>query len=468
MVRSVGGSSLNTLTRLAALAGLLAISGCQSLAEPNYNGGSVGELETAPTRTTVITAVQGVLSGTRENGWRVKFAGQIGREGWGLDPTNQESVQGPMVRLEPSRYYVTFLYTAYANIRLANVTLHALDVLTGFTNAEKEATRGFLKSIQAWDLLQLAEVFDASGLPIDVDHAPGTELAPIASKAEVYARINQLLDEAKTHLQNGGAAFPFSLTPGFASFNTPLTFLRFNRAAKARANAYIDNWNAVLTALGESFLNTSAPMSMGVYDNYSPNSGDISTPAQLYDPTHREVAAHASLKTDAQLRVSGTRDLRYETKVVDVPSRTTHGITVNLGFRIYTSTAASIPKIKNEELILLRAEANLGLGNRSAAIQDINIVRANSGGLPPISDPYVADVALKQPPTLLDVLLYEKRYSLMWEGAHRWANWRHYGKLAELPKYAPNHVVYPYYPLPEAECVPRNPKPPGCSVPAGL
>ena len=37
---------------------------------------------------------------------------------------------------------------------------------------------------------------------------------------------------------------------------------------------------------------------------------------------------------------------------------------------------APIPIIKNEELILLRAEANIGLGNRAAAIQDLNFMCA--------------------------------------------------------------------------------------------
>ncbi|MBI4501551.1 MAG: RagB/SusD family nutrient uptake outer membrane protein, partial [Gemmatimonadetes bacterium] len=221
----------------AAVTVLVALTGCKTLEVPNYNGGSVGELETAPTRTAVLTAAQGVLYGTRDNGWRIKFAGQVGREGWDLDPTNQEAIQGPLVLLEPGRYYVVFLYNQwYQNIRLANVALDAVEVVTDMTAAEKEAVRGFLKTIQAWDFLMLAEVFDASGLPVDVDHAPGSTLAPVATKTQVYARINQLLDEAKTHLQAGGASFPFSLSPGFAGFTTPTTFLKFNRAVKARAN----------------------------------------------------------------------------------------------------------------------------------------------------------------------------------------------------------------------------------------
>ena len=462
---------MTTRKLLGLLLALVTPAACKTLEVQNFNGGSVGDLENSPTPTSVATAVQGLVYGTRDNGWRIKFAGMVGREGWDLDPTNQESVQGPMVLLEPGRYYVVFLYNPwYTNIRLANVALHATDAVAGMTAAEKEATKGFIKTIQAWDFLQLAEIFDVAGLPLDVDHAPGGTPAPIASKAEVYAHINQLLDEAKTHLQAGGATFPFTLTAGYAGFTAPADFLKFNRAVKAKANAYIADpngptgWDVVQTALTESFLDINAPMSVGVYDSYSTNSGDISTP-QVYDPTDREVAAHASYETEAQLGVGGALDLRYTTKIAPIPSRTSYGITVDRGFRIYTTTSSPIPKIKNEELILLRAEANIAQGFNTLAIQDLNVTRVNSGGLPPLADPYVPTAAF---PALLDQLLYEKRYSLLWEGAHRWADMRHYGRLAQLPKYLPNHVVYPYFPLPDAECVPRSPLPPGCAVPAGL
>src|SRR5439155_13970337 len=159
--------AMRTKHYLAALLTLASAVACKTLEVPNYNGGSVGELQTAPTPTSVATAVQGLLYGTRDNGWRIKFAGEVGREGWDLDPTNQEAIQGPLILLEPSRYYVVFLYNPwYQDIRLANVALHAVDAVTGMTTAEHEATRGFIQTIQAWDFLTLAEGFDASGRPI--------------------------------------------------------------------------------------------------------------------------------------------------------------------------------------------------------------------------------------------------------------------------------------------------------------
>src|SRR5207237_497389 len=134
--------------------------------------------------------------------------------------------------------------------------------------------------------------------------------------------------------------------------------------------------------------------------------------------------------------------------------------------QIYTTPSQSIALVSNEELILLRAEANIGLGNTAAATRDINYVRVTSGGLPPIADPYVPGAG--QPATLLDELLYEKRYSLMWEAGTTWIDARHYGKLALLPHDLPTHLVFPYNYIPAGECLQRSPQPDGCKSPAGL
>jgi hypothetical protein len=124
-----------------------------------------------------------------------------------------------------------------------------------------------------------------------------------------------------------------------------------------------------------------------------------------------------------------------------------------------------LPIIRNEELILLRAEANIGAGNASAAILDINVIRSRSGGLPPIADPYVAGVGM--PPTLLDELLYEKRYSLLWEWGHSWLDMRRYGKLPNLPKDAASHHIFDVLPFPLDECLARTSPPAGCATVVG-
>src|SRR5260370_37443457 len=122
--------------------------------------------------------------------------------------------------------------------------------------------------------------------------------------------------------------------------------------------------------------------------------------------------------------------------------------------------------IGQEELGVLRAEANIGLGNNAAAIADINVVRTKAGLLAPISNPYVP--VGTQPLTLLDELLYEKRYSLVWENGDRWVDLRHYNKLTTLPKDRPGDLIVPYRRIPVNEGVPRTPPPWGCARATGL
>ena len=111
---------------------------------------------------------------------------------------------------------------------------------------------------------------------------------------------------------------------------------------------------------------------------------------------------------------------------------------------------APFPIIRNEELILRRAEANINLGNLAAAEADINLVRQVSGQLGPVT---------LSAGNALDQVLHELRYSLFNEG-HRWIDLRRYGRLNTLPLdrglndagdgRGPD-VVIPQMPIPSAE-----------------
>jgi hypothetical protein len=173
--------------------------------------------------------------------------------------------------------------------------------------------------------------------------------------------------------------------------------------------------------------------------------------------------AHPRLVTEAQRRPDATRDLRVQQKIDSVTSVTLEGVTTNWQFTLYNASDSPIPVIRNEELILLRAEANIGLGNKTTALTDINYIRTNSGGLAalPLSFATGPDSAM------LNELLYEKRYSLVWEGGHTWLDMRHYGLLATLPKAAPNHRIFEIMPYPISDCQGRSPKPEGCNFVVG-
>ena len=84
-----------------------------------------------------------------------------------------------------------------------------------------------------------------------------------------------------------------------------------------------------------------------------------------------------------------------------------------------------------------------------AALNDINVIRVKAGGLAPISPVTWAGYSATQQ---LDELLYEKRYSLWWEGGHRWLDARHYGRLGQLPQDLPAHRIFEVLPYSNSEC----------------
>jgi hypothetical protein len=354
-------------------------------------------------------------------------------------------------------------------MKAGNVVIQAAEAVADYSAAEKAGVRGFVKTMQGMALLHLISGMDASGAALDVTANATDPLPAIANKAQVYTRILQLLDEGATALGAAGAtAFPFQLPAGFTGFNTPATFLTFNKAIRARANVYSGQFAAALTDLAASFLNTTAPVSLttGVYWDYSTNAGDAVNPN--YDPTTRQRFAHPSFFANAQLKPDLTKDNRALTKVAPITPLTRHGFPVSERLTVYNSNSAPIPIIRNEELILLRAEANMGAGNAAAALADINhinLIRTTAGGLAPI---LAGDWALRTSAQQYDELLYQKRYSLFWEIGTTWIDARNYGRLASLPKDRTGDVVFPYFSLPRNECTQRTPAPASCATPAGL
>jgi hypothetical protein len=441
------------------VAAAFTVGACGDMTVPDFNNPSLEDLENNPSPTTIRQAAQGMLFGARaqmgaQNGY-VSLLGILGRESYNFDPADTrfitEMLIGPLDPGSPA-FGANLFAARYANIRLGNTILAALDRVAGMSNAELEATRGFVKTIQAHDFLHVVNTRDDLGAPIDVGTEPTGDPAPIATKAEVQAHVIQLLDEAQTHLGAGGTAFPFDLGPGFAGFDTPATFLTFNRALKARQQVYMGQYAGALTSLGASFINPSGSLTLGVSHAFGDGSGD--TQNALFDPDARAILAHPSIVTDAQNQPGGQPDARLTAKVTTTDPRLVQGVPTDRRFTIYNGTTASIPIIRNEELILLRAEARWFTGDRLGAISDINLIRANSGGLGPTT---VTIASTDQ--EFITELLYNRRYSLLFEGGHRWIDTRRLNRQGDLPLALTTHNRLPRFPFPEAECLARDPRP---------
>ncbi len=465
---------------LPATAAMLLLGGCNSLDVGDLNAPGVNETQNNPTRVGVLSLATGLQIGSRfgmgqQNGYPA-LLGIVGRELYNFDPADPrfvtEMLVGPLDGGSPA-FGGNLFSQGYSDIRTANILLRAMGKLSdtppgGMSPAEKEATLAYVQTLVAHDLLRVINTRDDNGAPMDVDIDPSGTPAPIKTKAEVFQHIVRLLDSAAAHLQAvGDAPFPFEMSQGYAGFDRTLTFLKFNRAIRARVAVYLDDWAGALTALSASFIDDATvplPLALGAYHTFSTAPGDSTN--GLFDPNARALVAHPSLETDAQLQVGGTLlDKRFldKTTLLSAP-KTSQGLSSTRALNVYKSPGDAVPIIRNEELILLRAEANIGLNDLASALTDINLIRQNAGNLPALG-PFADQAAARTE------LLYNKRYSLLFEGGHRWIDLRHYGLLSTLPQDATKVGTakrFSRFPFPTNECLARNPQPAkGCALEAG-
>jgi hypothetical protein len=410
--------------------------------------------------------------------------GILGREMYTFTPNEGRNTThyllgitvGGVQKLDPSGFATGSWGGEYGMLRDIFNFKNTVTALIALTPAQKSAALGMAETFEGLMVLELLQTRDTLGVITQVLPDPFA-IAPFVSRDSGYKFVLGILDDANTKLAAGGTAFPFNVPPGYgaavagADFTKPAGFALFNRAIKARAAAnYATSgggsaaWQQALSALSASFLNaaatTRAALDVGVYDTYAPAPD---SPNGLTQATNTTLYAHMSFQTDAQLKASGQPDDRYSAKIrTGLPSRsgpsTGDGPTSassTLGFSIWPTTSSPIPIIRNEELILLRAEAKLATGDKAGAIADLNIVRQNSGGLPASTL-----TAASSDDAVITGILYEKRYSLMMEG-DRWVDMRRYKKLNLLPldiSSGPNkNFVAIVMPVPQGECLVRLP-----------
>ncbi|MES3035144.1 MAG: RagB/SusD family nutrient uptake outer membrane protein [Gemmatimonadota bacterium] len=448
---------------------LLAGCNADALNVPNFNSA-------ATTTTADLPLIQNLASGifiqSRANlPGLVSDAGIFGRESYNYFQTDGRNTSNylTVAQLDNAGFAAGGWTGRYTNMRNAINFIQIVDEASFLTAAQKSAAKGFAKTFRAMEVFYTLSQRDSIGMPVDIDMTTNLP-QPFVSRDSAYKFGSALMDDAAADLAAGGAAFPFALPSGFAPFSTPATFIRFNRAMAARYLVYRGSlecgapcYTAALTALNASFINSApgADLRLGAYNTYSASAGDALNPLSV--PVAPDQVAHASIVSDAQFNGT-TRDLRVAAKTRTIPSKAppgnpAPGIATTVGFTLYLTNTTSMPVIRNEELILLRAEANIGLTNLGAALADINYVRTTSGGLLPLA-PFTSQA------DALTALLYEKRYSLLWEG-HRWIDLRRYNRLNTLPLDLPTHFRIKVQPVPQAECLFRAPldaalKGPGC------
>jgi hypothetical protein len=403
------------------------VTACGDLEFSNPNGPDEGSV-----------SIQSLVTGT-ESGMRIdldiylRVVSVIGRETYYFEPADPRYT-GELLygTIDPGGFLLNRPWNArYRVVKNCNILLERAESLP---TEEAAGVRGFAGTILAYQLMLNLNYEDDNGIKIDFS---GGDTVHFATKSASLAFIGALLDDAFADLGGAGSEFSFVLSDGFNGFDTPATFGNFNRALRARVAIYEQDWNTALTALGGSFLNTSGSMGTGVYHTHSTGPNDILNP--IYeDPASAFVKymVHPSLGANAE-----AGDTRYTSKVfVRTDTTTFDDLKSNVAVNLSKSATDYFPIVRNEELILLRAEANIGLGNYGLAEADINVVRAAAG---------LAPVTLNAG-NALDQLLHEKQYSLFGEG-HRWVDMRRYGRLNQLPIDRTGDAIVDDMPRPENE-----------------
>ena len=447
---------------VALLGILLPLAACDTdFAVPDLNNPGLESLEGDPTPAAVVAATQGLLIGARlaisnQSGY-VNHLGTLGREALTFDnsdPRYFDEMLAGLLNAGNGAFGGSGWGPRYANIRNANIVLNSLDAVTGFSNAELEGIRGFAKTIQALDLFLVVNMRDTNGAVIDTNRGLDEELGPFVSKNDAMNHVATLLDEAQGHLNAAGGSFAFA-TPGFSGFDTPGDFVRFNRALKARLEVYRENYGAALTALGGSFVDLDGDFDTGPSYAFGTGSGDLTN--GLFQGADPQIVAHPTVWDDRPFKAGGEMDDRVAAKVqpLSPPKSDPRGVTSDVRFIHYGSLSSGVPIIRNEELVLLQAEALWFTGDEPGAMEYLNEVRTRSGGLEPLAMPGSDE-------EFVDALLFERRWSLLFEGGHRWLDMRRFGRLGDLPLDRASDRVPERFPIPRDECIAR-----GLSVPCG-
>ena len=413
--------------RLGLLIAGIAACNSERLNIPNYNQPTTEGLSKDPSAVQLLAS--GLLDGTRDGfAGMTRDYGIFGREAYNYFPTDGRNVSNYLVgipgpqRLDPAGFASGNWNIHYQNQRNA-VQLVDLVAVSSFSAAEKSAVTGFAKTFQALELLYIIVSRDTLGAPVDIPADPNSP-AEFVSRDSVYKFISAKLDEAATDLQAGGTSFPFTLNTGFTGFqhtrDVPAIQSRACRESLgypgvAHRGCGAACYTQALTALGASFVSpvggatSLADLDRGPYNLYSTAAGD--TPNANSFAQQNYIFAHASIQTDAQSGPSGI-DARYTRKVVRLASPVAPPSNLNINathrFTIFATPNSPAAMIRNEELMLIRAEANIFTNNFRRPCR----TSTTSARCPEDSD----QNGVRHPGGWTDgFAFYEKRYSPCWK-----------------------------------------------------
>ncbi|MDE3124502.1 MAG: RagB/SusD family nutrient uptake outer membrane protein [Bacteroidota bacterium] len=419
---------------------LLLSTACKKEPIPYLNGPTSQQITANATISELNNLVTGTESSLRNNiAIYLDVVSMIGREGYrfsGSEPRYTSDLLGAgNAILDNNTFYLTNPWgSRYNTIRNAYILIQAATNSSYLTDAQKKAYTGWAKTIIAYQLLLNLNLTYENGIRVDV--ANYNNLGPIVGLSDALTAISNLLNQGLTDLT--GSDVIFNLSSGFNGFTTTSSLAQFNRALAARVDVYQQNWTAALTDLANSFFNLNGSFNTGVYHVFSTASGDQLNPLYLpLNNTGENRLAQPSYVTDIE-----PGDDRINKVALRNTPATQSGLTSNYDVAIFKTNVDPVAIIRNEELILIYAEAKIQTNALSDAQTAINIIR-NGHNLPNYNGPLTQAA-------LITEMLKQKRYSLFYEG-YRWIDVRRYNLLSTLPLDRPTDHIWKQFPLPFSE-----------------
>lgn len=335
---------------------------------------------------------------------------------------------------DPSDFIGGAQWTGYYTAIRAVQNILTDKSVTSLPAAQQAATRGYVRTIEALEYIRLIEYHDVNGIVIQ--GADPTKVTPVRTKASAMAYVSALLDSALTDLQagTGASTVPFSVPPGWQShgdYSLVSNLILFNRGLKGKIEVYraLDptSPNASSAAAAITALNTAlsdapakpdqAYLNKGPWYEFNPNA-----PENFSNPT----VDSKLLLTDNFVASVQAGDARAAN--IEATPKQTVGI-YSAANRLLTADPANsgnltkpLPILRNAELYLLRAQAEIATGDLASATADINVVHTVEGGLP--AYPTFTSAA-----SAIQAVLYEYRYSFVLQGPQHLVALREYGLL---------------------------------------
>jgi len=439
-----------SVTAIASGALLVALGACKDSVVPYF----VAPTSVPTSATGIQNAVTGLFSATRnDQHYFLIYTSAMARDALvflSFDPGFVTELAGNQAAVNSDYTSVLVWNREFTDAKQANEVVAALANVPEFNAAQVAAVTGMMQTMKALNFMVLAETRDTLGIPIYAV-VNGVSSPPYCNK-DVWAYIVALLDSGNANLNTAGPIpLPVTVPSGFVSVGqtaAPSTaqgsFAAFNRALAAKAGleyAYaiartpsgggaaptptlpgspdVTALNRADSAMAASALyNPSAiappvngpfPLdAFGVYHTYSSQSGDLANPLNDFYTVMEPM-------DDLLADVDTANDLRWKNKftVNPVPPLEPPYSDAGAPFSYvpFATPSGPEPVMRAEELELVRAEIQLGLGNYAAAAAMVNVVHQQAGGFASpltIAPTYTA---------VRDTLMKELRISTVLEGS---------------------------------------------------